>query len=144
VSEAPNTKKRVVVLCTGNSCRSQMAEGFWRHYAGEVWDVTSAGLTPIGVNRLAVKAMAEVGIDIAGHASKALDGFLDQPFDLVITVCANADRACPTFPNARAKEHWPFDDPARAGGREEAQMREFRRVRDGIAAKIQEWLGTAW
>jgi arsenate reductase len=117
-----------------------MAEGFWRHYAGDTWEVVSAGLSPIGLNPLAVKVMGEVGIDISGHESKALDAFADEPFDLVVTVCAKADRNCPTYLHAARKEHWPFDDPAAAIGTDEERLPVFRRVRDEIAAKIQEWL----
>jgi arsenate reductase len=135
--------KRVLILCTGNSCRSQMAEGFWRYYAGERWDVHSAGIAPAGVNPLAVEAMAEIGIDISRHTSKSLDEFVTQPFDLVITVCGNADRNCPVFPNATRKEHWPFDDPADAAGTPEEHLREFRRVRDEIGRAVRAWLGIA-
>jgi arsenate reductase len=135
--------KRVLILCTGNSCRSQMAEGFWRHHAGKQWDVRSAGIAPVGVNPLAVEAMAEVGIDISRHTSKSLDEFVTQPFDLVITVCGNADRNCPVFPNATRREHWPFDDPANAVGPREERLREFRRVRDEIGRAVRAWLGIA-
>ena len=133
-------RKRVLILCTGNSCRSQIAEGFWRHYAGDRWDVYSAGIFPVGVNPLAIKAMAEVGIDISGHKSQAVHEFIDQPFDLLITVCGNADRHCPSFPSVRRKEHWPFDDPIEVAGDEEERTWQFRCVRDQIGAKIREWL----
>lgn len=120
-----------------------MAEGFWRHYAGDAWDVFSAGVSPVGVNPLAVQAMAEVGVDIGGHTSKALDTFIGQPFDLLITVCANADRHCPTFPGVGRKERWSFDDPAAAVGSEQERMQAFRRARDQIGAKIRQWLAEA-
>ncbi len=134
------SKKHVLILCTGNSCRSQMAEGFWRHHGGDEWDVFSAGVSPVGLNALAVEVMAEVGIDISGQTSKSLDQFVTQAFDLVVTVCGNADRNCPVFPNATRREHWPFDDPAHVTGGEEERMREFRRVRDEIGQTIRKWL----
>lgn len=133
-------KKRILIVCTGNSCRSQIAEGFWRHYGGERWDVYSAGIMPVGVNLLAIRAMAEVGIDISGHRSQGIEQFLDERFDLVITVCAKADERCPVFPGGGRKEHWPFDDPIEAASDEEQRMREFRRVRDEIGARIRQWL----
>ena len=136
-------KKRVLILCTGNSCRSQMAEGFWRHHAGDEWDVSSAGVSPIGLNPAAVEVMAEVGIDISEQTSKSLDQFVTQPFDLVVTVCANADRNSPVFPNASRREHWPFDDPAGAFGTHDERLREFRRVRDEIDQAMRERLGIA-
>jgi arsenate reductase len=130
-------KRRVLILCTGNSCRSQMAEGFWRHLGGEGWDVFSAGLAPRGPNPLAVKAMAELGIDISNQQSRSLDQFRYEPFDLVVTVCSNAERNCPHFPHAAGREHWPFDDPAKVTGDEDERMVVFRRVRDGIAAAVE-------
>jgi arsenate reductase len=133
-------KKRVLILCTGNSCRSQMAEGLWRHYAGDEWEVFSAGLTPVGVHPLAIKAMAEIGVDISRQKSKSLDEFIDEPFDLVVTVCRNVERQCPVFPGARQKEHWPIDDPIVVSGSVEERLREFRRARDEIGARIRDWL----
>ncbi len=120
-----------------------MAEGFWRHCAGEQWDVHSAGLAPVGVNPLAIEAVEEIGIDISRHSSKSLDEFVTQPFDLVVTVYGNADRNCPVFPKATRKEHWPFDDPADAVGTPEERLREFRRVRDEIGRAVREWLQIA-
>ena len=117
-----------------------MAEGLWRHLGGDEWDVFSAGLTPIGVDSRAIKSMAEIGIDIGHQQSQAASEFIDQPFDLIVTVCANADRQCPRFPNAGAKLHWPFDDPYFAAGSEEEVTREFVRVRDGIAEAIRSYL----
>ena len=133
-------KKRVLIICTGNSCRSQMAEGFWRHYAGDRWDVFSAGLTPIGVNPLAIEVMAELGIDIGAHESNSIREYAEQPFDLVITVCSHADRHCPVFPGGGQKLHWPFDDPAGAWRDDERLMQEFRRVRDEIGERVRMWL----
>ncbi len=134
-------KKRVLILCTGNSCRSQMAEGWWRRLGGEDWDVFSAGLHPIGVNPLAVRTMAEVGIDISDQTSDAMSDYVSEPFDLVVTVCSNAEERCPAFPNAARREHWPIDDPYYAAGDEEQVMAEFRRVRDEIGQAIRSYLG---
>lgn len=123
----------VLILCTGNSCRSHMAEGILRHAAGGLLEVRSAGSRPAGhVHPMAIKAMAEIGIDIAAHRSKHLDGFLQQEVETVITVCSDADRACPVFPGQVNRHHWGFDDPAHAGGDEEQKMQVFRRVRDEI------------
>lgn len=123
----------VLILCTGNSCRSQMAEAFLRRAAGEVLRVESAGSRPSGyVHPHAIAAMAEVGLDLSGGRSKSLDEFLDENVDTVITVCGNADQACPVFPGQVRRYHWPFEDPAHATGPEEAQMEFFRRVRDEI------------
>lgn len=134
-------KRRVLILCTGNSCRSQMAEGWWRHLGGGEWDVFSAGLNPIGVNPMAALAMSEVGIDISGQTSDPMSDYVREPFDLVVTVCSNAEQRCPAFPNAARREHWPFDDPYDAVGDEEQVMAEFRRVRDEIGAAIRGYLG---
>lgn len=123
----------VLILCTGNSCRSHMAEGILRQAAGGLLEVRSAGSRPAGhVHPMAIKAMAEIGIDIAAHRSKHLDGFLQQEVETVITVCSDADRACPVFPGQVNRHHWGFDDPAHAGGDEEQKMQVFRRVRDEI------------
>lgn len=123
----------VLVLCTGNSCRSHMAEGILRQAAGDLLDVHSAGSKPAGyVHPLAIKALAEIGIDISGHDSKHMDEFLDREVETVITVCGNADQACPAFPGQLNRHHWGFDDPAHAEGSEEQQMEMFRRVRDEI------------
>lgn len=121
----------VLVLCTGNSCRSHMAEGFLRAASGNRFRVASAGSKPAGyVHPLAIKAMAEVGIDISGHNSKNLSEFLNQPVETVITVCGVADQACPIFPGQVNRHHWPFVDPAHASGTEEEKMQVFRQVRD--------------
>ncbi len=133
-------KKRVLILCTGNSCRSQMAEGFWRHYAGDRWEVYSAGLIPLGVNPLAARVMAEIGIDISTHTSDPLDRYAGEPFDLVITVCDNVARQCPVFPGAASQEHWPFDDPARRGVSDAERLAAFRRVRDEIGRRVRDFV----
>ena len=123
----------VLVLCTGNSCRSHLAEGFLRAASGGVFQVASAGSKPAGyVHPLAIKAMAEVGIDLALHTSKHMNDFLSQNVETVITVCGNADQACPMFPGQVNRHHWPFLDPAHATGTEEEQMQVFREVRDEI------------
>ena len=133
-------KTRVLFLCTGNSCRSQMAEGFLRHFAGDRFDVASAGTRPSVLNPDAVKVMREVGVDIAQHRSKNVDEFAGQRFDHVITVCDRARESCPIFPGATRLDHWSFDDPAEATGTSEERMAVFRRVRDEIAARIQRFL----
>ena len=132
---------RILVLCTGNSCRSQMAEGFFRHYGLDRVMVRSAGLEPHGVNPNAVRVMAEVGIDISGHTSEHLNTYLNDGFDYVITVCDNAAANCPVFPGGGKRLHWPFDDPAGAVGSDDEVLAEFRRVRDAIGRRIQSWLG---
>ena len=128
----------VLILCTGNSCRSHMAEGILRHAAGELLDVQSAGSKPAGyVHPLAIKALAEIGIDISGHHSKHMDEFLERDVETVVTVCGNADQACPRFPGQVNRYHWGFDDPAHAVGDEAQQMQVFRRVRDEIRAVFE-------
>lgn len=123
----------VLVLCTGNSCRSHLAEGVLRAASMGRFRVASAGSRPAGyVHPMAIQVMAEVGIDISGHRSKHLDEFLHEPVETVITVCGNADQACPVFPGQRRRWHWPFDDPAHAQGTEEERLAVFRRVRDEI------------
>lgn len=133
------TKKRVLILCTGNSARSQMAEGLLRHDSGDKYEVESAGTISSFVRPQAIKAMEEIGIDISGHRSKALDEFLDQPFDYVITVCDNAKESCPVFPGKAERVHWSFDDPAEAVGSDEEVLAVFRRVRDEIREKLTEF-----
>lgn len=129
----PSSPPLVLVLCTGNSCRSHLAEGILRAAAGDKLRVASAGSKPAGyVHPLAIKAMAEIGIDISQHQSKHLDEFLSQDVETVITVCGNADQVCPMFPGQVNRHHWGFDDPAHATGTEEEQMLVFRRVRDEI------------
>ena len=132
--------QRVLFLCTGNSCRSQMAEAFLRELAGGDLESLSAGSNPAGfVHPLAVAAMNEIGIDISGYRSKSIDEFLPpdgEPPDLIISVCDKAARDCPTFPGSMARLHWPFDDPADASGTDDERLVEFRRVRDEIRAAI--------
>jgi len=125
----------ILILCTGNSCRSHLAEGILQQALGDNFHVVSAGSNPAGyVHPLGIKAMAEIDIDISNNTSKHLDEFLDEDIETVITVCGNADQACPTFPGQANRHHWPFDDPAHAEGSEEEQLAVFRRVRDEIRA----------
>jgi arsenate reductase (thioredoxin) len=127
------SKPTVLILCTGNSCRSHLAEGFLRAAAGDVLDVQSAGSKPAGyVHSMAIKVMQEVGIDISQHTSKHMSQFLDQKIETVITVCGNADQACPIFPGQVNRYHWAFIDPAHAKGSEEEILNVFRQVRDEI------------
>ena len=126
-------KPLILVLCTGNSCRSHLAEGFLRRALGDAAVVASAGSKPAGyVHPLAIKVMAEEGIDISQHTSKHLNEFLDRDVETVITVCGNADQACPMFPGQLNRHHWGFVDPAHATGTEEEQLAVFRTVRDQI------------
>lgn len=125
-------KKRILVLCPENSSRSQMAEGFLRHLAAEKFEVFSSGLNPTQLNPLAVKVMAEVGVDISNHSSKSVMEFIGQRFDYVITVCDNAKQTCPAFPGNYEKIHWQLDDPAAASGSEAARLAVFRKIRDKI------------
>jgi arsenate reductase len=126
-------KPRVLILCTGNSCRSHLAEGILREVAGDILEVASAGSKPAGyVHPLAIAVMAEIGIDIQSHTSKSMNDFIDQDIETVITVCGNADQACPMFPGQRNRHHWGFDDPAHAEGSDEEKLAVFRRVRDEI------------
>lgn len=128
-----NRKPLVLILCTGNSCRSHLAEGILRQAAGDLVEVASAGSKPAGyVHPLAIRALGEIGIDISAHTSKHLNEFTARPVETVITVCGNADQVCPVFPGQMNRHHWPFDDPAHATGSEEEKMAVFRRVRDGI------------
>lgn len=136
-------KKRVLFLCTGNSARSQMAEGHLRHLASDWVEAFSAGTHPVGLNPKAVAAMGEIGIDISQHRSKSLEEFLSQPFDYVITVCDSAKEACPIFPGAAQTLHYSFTDPAAAPGSMEEQMAVFRRVRDEIGERLQEFIRNA-
>ncbi|MDB6020304.1 MAG: protein tyrosine phosphatase [Pedosphaera sp.] len=124
-------KPTVLILCTGNSCRSHIAEGILRQSAGPLLDVQSAGSHPAGyVHPLAIKVMAEIGIDISAHRSKSLAEFLNQKIETVITVCGNADQACPMFPGQVNRHHWGFYDPAKADGTDGEKLKIFRQVRD--------------
>lgn len=132
-------KKRVLILCTGNSCRSQMAEGFVNHLLSGAWAARSAGTHPAErVHPLAVKAMGEVGVDISFGVPQSVDRYLDEAWDLVVTVCDSAKETCPTFPRPVERLHLSFDDPAHAPGTEEEQMAVFRRVRDEIREQLVE------
>ena len=135
-------KKRVLILCTGNSARSQMAEGLLREMAGERFDVESAGVAPSAVRGEAIQAMQEIGIDISGHHSKSVDLFVDQQFDYIITVCDNARESCPVFPGTAERIHWSFDDPAAAQGDDQSRLAAFRRVRDEIRSRLKEFVAT--
>ncbi len=132
--------KRVLILCTGNSARSQMAEGLLREAGAGRFEVFSAGTHPSVVNPLAVEAMRESGIDIGGHRSKSVDEFVGQRFDYVITVCDNAKENCPVFPGETQRIHWSFDDPAAAVGSEDERLAVFRRVRDEIELRLREFV----
>ncbi len=133
-------KKKVLFLCTSNSCRSQMAEGWLQHLAGDRFEVSSAGTHPAGLNPGAVDAMRELGIDISGHRSKHLNEFLGVRFDHVVTVCDRAKETCPIFPGSREVLHWSFDDPAVARGSDEERRKVFQRVRDEIGSRIRNFL----
>jgi arsenate reductase len=135
------SKRRVLVLCTGNSARSQMAEGLLRHEGGDRFEVFSAGTKPSHVRPEAIEVMAEIGIDISGHRSKSVDEFLGQDLDYVITVCNNAREICPVFPGAVRRLHWPFDDPAAVEGSDAVRQAAFRRIRDQIHGRIMVFLG---
>lgn len=139
----PTSTPLILILCTGNSCRSHMAEGILRAAVGDTVAVASAGSAPAGyVHPLAIEVLKEIDIDISGHASKHLDEFLAQDVHTTITVCGNADQACPVFPGQAVKYHWPFDDPAQATGTEAEQLAVFRRVRDEIRAKFEAYADT--
>jgi arsenate reductase len=131
-------KRRVLFLCTGNSARSQMAEGLLRHLAGDVFDAFSAGTHPAGLNPMTVEAMREIGVDLSNHRSKHVEEVIGQPFDCVITVCDRAKESCPIFPGGVTMRHWPFEDPA--AGPHETQLQNFRRVRDEIADRLCQFL----
>jgi arsenate reductase len=135
-------KTRVLFVCTHNSARSQMAEGFLRALAGEHFDVESAGTEKTSVNPLAIRAMAERSIDISRHTSKVIDGVMQAPWDVLITVCDDANERCPFVPGIRQRLHWSFPDPSRARGTEEQRLAVFRRVRDQIESRIREWIAT--
>jgi arsenate reductase len=130
------SKQRVLFLCTHNSARSQMAEGWLRHLGGDSFEVASAGTERTRVRPLAIAAMAEAGVDISGHESKTLERFLAEPWHHVITVCDDANEACPLFPGGARRLHWSFPDPSKATGSEAEQLALYRRVRDAIRARI--------
>jgi arsenate reductase (thioredoxin) len=131
---------RVLFLCTHNSARSQMAEGLLRHLGGDGFEAHSAGTEATHVRPLAIRAMNDVGVDITGQESKTLDRYLEEPFDYVITVCDEANEACPYFPGARNRLHWSFEDPSGTEGSEEERLAIFRKVRDEIRERIEQEL----
>ena len=135
-------KQRVLFLCTHNSARSQMAEGFLRSLAGDRFEVASAGTQATRVHPLAIRAMAEVGIDVGGNTSKVVDAFVEQPWEYVITVCDGANEACPVFPKKSSRLHWSFEDPAQATGSDDQRLEVFRRVREQIRRRVTAWIRT--
>lgn len=130
-------KERILVLCTGNSARSQMAEGLLRQVLGDRFEIFSAGTRPSHVRPEAIAVMRELGINISGHRSKHLDEFRDTEFRYVITVCDNAAETCPVFPGVAERTHWSFEDPAAVEGDEETRLAAFRRIRDQIAERVR-------
>ncbi|MGG6310295.1 arsenate reductase (thioredoxin) [Paenibacillus macerans] len=135
-------KKTIYFLCTGNSCRSQMAEGWAKTYLGDPWNVYSAGIEAHGLNPNAVKAMQEVGIDISAQTSDIIDMELLNHADMVVTLCGDAADRCPMTPPHVKREHWGFDDPAKAHGTDEEKWAVFQRVRDEIGARIKQFAET--
>jgi arsenate reductase len=133
-------KVRILFLCTHNSARSQMAEGLLRHLAGDRFEVHSAGTEATHVRPLAIRAMDETGVDISGQESKTLERYLRESFDFVITVCDEANEACPFFPGAKTRLHWSFEDPSQADGTEDARLAVFQRVRDEIRQRVEQEL----
>lgn len=141
IAKQPEHLWRVLFLCTHNSSRSQMAEGLLRARGGAAFQVYSAGTQPRTVHPLAIKAMWEIGIDISDQTAKGIETFANQPpMDLVVTVCHEAQEACPFFPNASYQVHWGFPDPSRVTGTEQERLAAFRRIRDLIATKIDQFL----
>lgn len=138
--DGENTAIRVLFLCTHNSARSQMAEGLLRHLGGARYDVHSAGTEATRVRPDAVAVMAELGVDISGQESKTLQRYLGEPFEYIITVCDDANETCPVFPGAENRLHWSFEDPSGATGDDEQRRAMYRRVRDGIRARIEDEL----
>ncbi|NGP44636.1 arsenate reductase (thioredoxin) [Bacillaceae bacterium SIJ1] len=136
------TKKKLYFLCTGNACRSQMAEGWGKHYIGAEWDVYSAGIEAHGLNPKAVTAMQEVGIDISQQTSDVIDTDLLKEADLVVTLCGDAEEKCPMTPPHVKRVHWGFDDPAKATGTDDEKWQVFQRVRDEIGKRIKAFAET--
>lgn len=134
------TKKKILVLCTGNSARSQMGEGLFRAEGGSLFEVFSAGTKPSSVRPEAIAVMREIGIDIGAQRSKSVDQYSGQSFDYVVTVCDNARDACPVFPAGTSRLHWSFEDPAAAEGTEEQRLAAFRRIRDQIQERVKAFL----
>jgi len=138
---ATGAKRRVLIICSSNTGRSQLAEGLWRRLGGDQWDVFSAGIAPgEAVSPLAIKVMIELGIDIRSQKTKSIEQFVSQPFDLVVTVCGEADKKCPVFPNAKRRLHWPIDNPSGVTGSDEDKLKAYRTARDQIKARIVEEL----
>lgn len=136
-------KKRILFLCTGNAARSQMAEGLARAFHGDLLDVVSAGSRPAGwVHPLAIKALAEVGIDAQDHTSKSADQFVNEPFDVVVTVCDSAAQDCPTWPGAKRIEHWPIKDPSWGPDDPATRFDRFVATRDELERRIDELVAT--
>ena len=138
--QGENTRRRVLFLCTHNSARSQMAEGLLRHLAGDRFEVYSAGTEASFVRPEAIAVMAELGVDISGQESETLDRYLDEPFDHLVTVCDDANEACPVFPGAKNSLHWSFRDPSLAKGGDEERLGVFREVRDEMLARVEKEL----
>ena len=134
------SKRKVLILCTGNSARSQMAEGLFRTAGGEAYEVHSAGTRPSLVREEAIAVMGELGIDLSGQRSKSVDEFAGVPLDLVITVCDQANEICPVYPGMTTRLHWPFEDPAGVEGTREEREAAFRKVREQIRARIGDYL----
>ncbi len=132
-------RPRVLVLCTGNSARSQMAEGLFRRRVGDRYEFFSAGTKPTSVRPEAIEVMREIGIDISGHRSKSIDEFAGQEFAYVITVCDNAKESCPVFPGRTQRIHWSFEDPAAVQGPTEQRLAAFRRIRGEIHGRVEEF-----
>ena len=135
------SKHTICIVCTGNSARSQMAEGLFRDAAGDRFEVYSAGTRPSLVRPEAIAVMGELGIDLTGHRSKSVDEFAGMRLDLVITVCDNANEICPVYPGTTTRLHWPFEDPAGVEGTKAEREAAFRKVRDQIRARIAAYLG---
>jgi arsenate reductase len=133
-------KKRLLVLCTGNSARSQMGEGLFRAEGGERFEVFSAGTRPTSVRPEAIAVMKEIGIDISGHWSKGVDQFTGERFDTIVTVCDNARESCPAFPAPAERIHWSFEDPAAVEGSQEERLAAFRRIRDQIHERVRAFM----
>jgi arsenate reductase len=133
-------KQTVLIVCTGNSCRSQMAEALWRHESGGEYEVASAGTHPTGVHPLARRVIEELGIDMSGQFSKSVYALTNRTFDLVVTVCDSAQELCPTVPTATERLHWPLYDPVVVTGTEDQRLASFQRVRDEIRGMIQKYL----
>jgi len=133
-------KQKVIFICTGNSCRSQMCEGLLRNMTGDKYDVFSAGLKPSLVNPNAIKVMNEIGVDISKHISVDVNRYIGDEFDYIITVCDNAKESCPVFPGKGKRIHWSFNDPEDAVGNEEEVLNEFRKVRDQIKLTLKQFI----